>query len=190
MNILDAIFNRRSIRKFTQQPIESEDLKELVLCASLAAYPANLQPLKFAIVTEETEREQLFACTKWAGYLTDGSPKEGERPTAYIVMLGDSSIKANSDFQVETGAAGTTILLAAMEKGLAGCWLGALSRDGIRELLALPENLHVTDVIALGYPAQHSVPAEMEDGNVKYYMDETGTIHVPKRPLDEILYEK
>ncbi len=190
MEVMDAILKRRSIRKFTQEPVKKEDLQDLIRGASMAAYPANLQPLKFAIVTKESERQQLFACTKWAGYLPNGTPGEKERPTAYIVMLGDSTIKANGDFQVETGAAGTTILLAAMEKGLGTCWLGALNREGIRELLSLPEHLVVTDVIALGYPAQHSVPAVMENGDVKYYLDEQGILHVPKRTVQEVIYKK
>jgi len=190
MEVMDAILRRRSIRKFTQKPIAKHELQDLVLAASMAAYPANLQPMKFAIVTKAEEKQQLFACTKWAGYLTNGTPAEEERPTAYIVMLGDKNIKANSDFQVETGAAGTTILLAAMEKGIASCWLGALNREGIRELLSLPEHLVVTDVIALGYPAQQSVPAAMENNDVKYYMDDEGIIHVPKRSVTEVLYQK
>lgn len=121
MNLLDAIHNRRSIRKFQQTPISKETLTALVDCARLAPYPANVQPLKFAIVDTPAQSEQLFACTKWAGYLENGTPSLSERPTAYIVILGDRSIKKGGDLQVETGAAGTAITLAAMEYGLGSC---------------------------------------------------------------------
>lgn len=186
MKVYDAIMQRRSIRKFTQTPVSPEDLTELVACAAKAAYPANLQPLKFVIITERLE--QVFACTKWAGYLEDGTPKEGERPTAYIAILGDTAIK--KEFQVETGAAGMTILLAAEEKGLASCWLGAINREKLSEILNLPEQLEMLDLIALGYGAQQSVAEPVKDGNIKYYMDQDGIIHVPKRTLEEIVIKE
>lgn len=189
MRVYDAIMNRRSIRKFSQTPILHEDLLELVKCAGMAAYPANIQPLKFALVEEPEKLAEIFSCTKWAGYLENGTPQENQRPTAYLVILGDTSIKKGSDLQVETGAAGMTILLAAQERGIATCWLGALNRERLTEILQLPEHLVVKDVIALGYPAQKSRAVPMQDGDVKYYQDENGTINVPKRSLEEILYE-
>ena len=188
MRVYDAIINRRSIRKFSQTPILQEDLLELVRCAGMAAYPGNVQPLKFALVTDETKCEELFACTKWAGYLENGTPEEDKRPTAYLVILGDTEIK-KGDMQVEVGAAGMTVTLAAFEKGIATCWLGALKRDSIAEILELPEHLVVKDVVAMGYPAQKSRPVEVKDGSIKYYLDEDGVLNVPKRSLDEILYQ-
>lgn len=187
MRVYDAIMNRRSIRKFSQTPILHEDLLELVRCAGMAAYPANVQPLKFALIEEKETCKEIFACTKWAGYLKNGAPEEDKRPTAYLVILGDASIKGG-ELQVEVGAAGMTVTLAALEKGIASCWLGALDRERIAEILALPEHLKVKDVIALGYPAQKSRPEEIKDGDVKYYLDEEDILHVPKRSLEEILY--
>ena len=189
MNVYDAIQNRRSIRKFTQTPISETTLRKLVDCARIAAYPMNLQPLKFLIIDRIADLEQVFSCTRWAGFLEDGLPKEGERPTAYILILGDTTIKANSDFQVETGAAGATMTLAATEMGVASCWLGALNREKIRELFDIPEHLMILDMIALGYPAQESRAVPMENGDFKYYMKEN-ILQVPKRSLDEVLWEK
>ncbi|MBO5364112.1 MAG: nitroreductase family protein [Clostridia bacterium] len=189
MNVYETIMNRRSIRKFRQEPIPKDDLIKLVDCARMAAYPMNLQPLKFTILDDPADLGQLFPCTRWAGYLENGTPKENERPTAYILMLGDTTIKANSDFQVETGAAGATITLAAAEAGVASCWLGAINREKIRELFGIPEQLTVLDLIALGYPAQESKAVPMKGGDFKYYMKET-TLQVPKRSLDEVLLQR
>lgn len=185
MTVYETIMNRRSIRKFAPKAVGYEDLTDLVRAASFAAYPANLQPLKFAIVTEDLDA--VFACTKWAGYLKDGAPKAGERPTAYLAILGDKTIK--QEFGTEVGAAGMTILLAAEEKGLASCWLGALNRERLSELLALPPHLELLDMIALGYGAQKSVAEVMQDGNLRYYEDADGVIHVPKRSMDEVLWK-
>ena len=189
MKAYDAVMNRRSIRKFSQEPIPKEVLTKLVDCARMAPYPMNMQPLKFAILSDEKLLEKLYPCTRWAGFLEDGFPKEGERPTAYILILGDTEIKKNSDFQVEVGAAGTTITLVAMEEGIASCWLGAINREKIREILEIPQNLTVLDLIALGYPAQQSQAVSMKDGDFKYYMKEE-TLQVPKRSLEEVLWKK
>ena len=140
MNVYDAIFNRRTIRKFEQKPIPAEDLTKLVDCARVAAYPANVQPLKFAVIDDAKTLKAIYPMTKWAGALTDGAPKENERPAAYIAVLGDKDIK-NGGFEVEAGAAVTNMMLAALEMNLGSCWLGAIKRDEIKDLLSLPEKL-------------------------------------------------
>ena len=105
---------------------------------------------------------------------------------AYIAVLGDKSIKANGSFEVEAGAAVTTMMLEAVETGLGSCWLGAIQRDKIKETLKLPENLDVVYLLALGYPMQKSRMVEMKD-SVKYFESDDGTINVPKRSIGEIL---
>lgn len=186
MNVYDAIMKRRTIRKFEQKKVDGEMLAKLVDCARVAAYGANVQPLKFAVVDDEEMLKKLYPFTKWAGALADGAPKENERPTAYIAVLGDKSIKSNGVFEVEAGAAVTTMMLEAVEMGLATCWLGAIARDSIKKTLAIPENLDVVYLLAVGYPMQQSRMVEMKD-DVKYYESEDGTINVPKRSLDEVL---
>lgn len=186
MNVYDAIMQRRTIRKFTQEKIGKDNLIKLVDCARMAAYGANLQPLKFAVVDDEKDLNEIFPFIKWAGYLQDGAPKENERPTAYIAVLGDKSLKAADTYEVEAGAAVTTIMLAAEEMGLASCWLGAIKRDEIKSALNLADNLRVVYLLALGYPAQESESVEMKDGNIKYYLD-GDKLKVPKRALDEVL---
>ncbi len=188
MNIMQAIKTRRSIRKFEQISISTEILIDVIDGARLAPYPANIQPLKFAVVNDIETTTAIFECTKWAGYLTDGAPKENEQPAAYIVILGDRNIKADGDFKCEVGIAGSHIVIGAMEYGVASCWIGAVKRDKVAEILKLPENLNVQDIVALGYPMQKSKSVEMTD-NVKYYLDEKGILNVPKRSMDEIIYK-
>lgn len=187
MKVYDAIHHRRSIRKFEQKPIPQEALLRLVDSARVAPYPVNLQPLKFALIQEEEKRNAIFPATRWAGYLEDGAPKIEERPMAYLALLGDISLKPGGDFSVEKGIAGATITLAAMEEGLGSCWLGALDRDTITQILDLPSHLELLDLIALGYPMQQSEVVPLRDGSVKYYLNESGTLQVPKRDLQEIL---
>lgn len=187
MNVYDAIMTRRTIRKFEQKKVDKKELEKLVDCARVAAYGANVQPLKFAIIDNDELMKKIYPFTKWAGALADGAPKENERPAAYIAVLGDTSIKSNGMFEVESGAAVTTMMLEAIEMGLATCWLGAIVRDEIKKVLAIDEKLNVVYLLAVGYPMQESRMVEMHNGDTKYFEDENGGINVPKRSLDEIL---
>lgn len=187
MNVYDAIMQRRTIRKFAQEPVDRDKLIKLIDCARVAAYGANMQPLKFAIIDDKEQLNSIYPLTKWAGALADGAPRDGERPTAYIAVLCDKGIRANGAAEVEAGAAVTTMMLEAVEMGLATCWLGAIQRDEIKQVLKLAPELDVLYLLALGYPMQKSRMVEMTDGNVKYFESEDGTINVPKRTLDEVI---
>ena len=189
MTVYEAIMKRRTIRKFSREKIEKETLLKLVDCARMAAFGANMQPLKFAVIDDDEKLDAVFPSIKWAGYLADGAPKEGERPAAYIAVLGDKEIKPNGMFETDAGAAVTNMMLAAEEEGIATCWLGAIDRATLSDLLKLPEKYALTYLLALGYPAQKSKAVEMENGNVKYFIDENGTVNVPKRGMDEIIVE-
>lgn len=186
MNVSEALLKRRTIRKFKQKKIAKEDLMSLIEYARLAAYPANLQPLKFAIIDSDSDVAKVFPLTKWAGYMPEtGTPKEGERPTAYIAVLGDKSIK--NSFEVEAGAAVTSMMLGAWEKGIASCWLGSVERNKFMEAFKLSEEeFSLVYILALGYPAQESKACEMSD-SVKYFEDENKVLNVPKRSINEIL---
>ncbi len=115
--------------------------------------------------------------------MTEWEPAPNERPLHYIAILGDTSIKKN--FETDAGAAITTMMLAAEEMGLATCWLGAIDRDKIKEMLKT--DYQVLYLLAVGYPAQKSKIIDIEDGSIKYFEDENGVINVPKRSLDEII---
>lgn len=188
MNVYDAIMKRRTIRKFEQKKVDRVELIKLVDCARVAAYGANAQPLKFAVIDDAEMLKKIYPFTKWAGALTDGAPKENERPAAYIAVLGDKDIKKSGGFEVEAGAAVTTMMLEAVEMGLAACWLGAIARDSIKKTLSIAENLDVVYLLAVGYPMQKSRMTEMTD-STKYYEEADGTINVPKRSLEEVLIE-
>ena len=186
MNVYEAIMKRRTIRKFEDKKVSESDLVKLIDCARVAAYGANVQPLKFAIINDEKTLNDIYPMTKWAGYLADGAPKENERPSAYIAVLGDKAIRENGVFECEAGAAVTTMMLEAVEMGLGTCWLGALKRDEIKALLNLDEKYNVVYLLAVGYPKQESRMVEMKD-DIKYFEDENGVINVPKRSLEEVL---
>jgi len=186
--IWDLVLKNRSCRRFYQDvPVESEILRELVDLARLSASAANRQPLKYILSVDPEKNARVFSCLGWAGYLEDwAGPVEGERPATYIVILGDSEVSQSID--CDHGIAAQSILLGAREKGLAGCIHGVAENEKLPEVLEIPPRYRALLVISLGKPREEAVVEEVgADGNVKYWRDEDGVHHVPKRRLDDII---
>lgn len=184
--MIELMKKRRTIRKFQNRAIEDADLREFINCARLAPSGANLQPLKYAVVKTRPLLDRIFECTAWAAYLKgEGTPREGERPVAYIAILADSEIKS-SGYELDAGAAAMSIILAAEYKGVASCWIASVDRDRVQKLLSLDGKYKIISLIALGYPAERS-HEEAFAGDIKYYKDAQGDLHVPKRSLEDII---
>jgi len=187
LKISDAIMTRRSVRKFKQTEIKREILLNLIQAARFAPSASNLQPLKFLVVDEKEQVEKVFQFVKWAGYIAPhGNPQKGEEPVAYIVILADTNIRKNG-YEHDAGAAAQNIILKAMEDGIGSCFIRSIDRKSMRDWFEIPENLEIDTLIALGYPAEEPVTEEYIN-TIKYYKDEKGTVHVPKRKLEDILY--
>jgi nitroreductase len=188
--IKDLVVKNRSYRRFHQEvPIERETLKELVDLARLSASAANLQPLKYILSNEPEKNTLIFSCLRWAGYLKDWrGPADGEKPSAYIIILGD--YRVSKGFLCDHGVAAQSILLGAMEKGLGGCMLAAVQRTKLAKLLKIPEHFEILLVLALGKPKEKVVLETVgDDGDIKYWRDKDEVHHVPKRKLDDIIVE-
>jgi nitroreductase len=184
--VYKTMVKRRSIRRFQQVPIELELLKRFVNAARMAPSAANRQPLEYFIVTEDMLRKKIFTTLNWVGYIKPRwAPDEKERPTAYIVIL-VTNIE-NRSYLRDVGLASANIILSAEEENIGSCIICSIDRDKIREILILPEELHVDSVIALGYKAEHPVVEDWK-GSVKYWRDQDDVLHVPKRELEDILH--
>jgi len=186
----DLIRKNRSCRRFIQsRSLDMNTLNELVNLARLSASGANLQPLKYVLCCNPEKNAEIFPCLAWAAYLKDWpGPLEGERPSGYIVVLGDTAIA--QDFGCDHGIASQSILLGAREKGLAGCMLGAVNREKLRGVLNLSADLKILLVLALGVPREEIVVEPLgADGGIRYWRDSRGVHHVPKRSLQDIVVE-
>jgi nitroreductase len=186
MNIYDIIINRRTIRRFTQKPLDLNVLKKCVNAGRLAPSAANLQPLEYFIVTEKKLCADVFEALRWAGYIQPKwTPVEQERPTAYIVVL--VTDPKNPFFQRDVSFATENIVLTAEAEGLGSCILCNIDKKKIQHLLNIPSTHAIDSVIALGYKAETSVVEELHD-TVKYWRDEQQVLHVPKRMLNDIIH--
>ena len=186
--IADLIAANRSCRRFDENhPVDLSTLEQLIDLARSSASGANLQPLKYILSCQPALNAEIFSCLGWAAYLKDWpGPEPGERPAAYIVILGDSQI--SKDFGVDHGIAAQSILLGARDKGLAGCMLGSVNRKVLHTVLAIPVHLHILLVVAIGKPREEIVIETVgPDGNIRYWRDEHAIHHVPKRSLSDII---
>ncbi len=191
--IKQLILKNRTYRRFKQdKKISENELKDLVDLARLTPSPRNRQSLKFIISNTSKINDKIFPTLSWAGALTDWEgPEEGERPSAYVIILGDNSIlpKVEKSYhEVASGFVAQSILLGAVEKGYGGCTIAAIQRQKLRTELNIPEHFEILLVLALGVPAETVVIEKMpETGNYDYRRDENNVHHVPKRSLNDIL---
>jgi nitroreductase len=186
--IKELVRTNRSYRRFCQDhAIGEETLRELVDLARLSASGHNLQPFKYILSYEPDKNALILPHLTWAAYLKDWpGPSEGERPSAYIVVLGDTEIRKS--FTFDQGIAAQNILLGAREKGLGGCIVAAIRRDKLRQALDISDRYEILMVLALGKPKEKVVIEPIgPDGDIKYWRDSEGVHHVPKRSLDEII---
>lgn len=188
MHFRELVLRNRSYRRFYQNhQIDLKLLRELVDLARLSSSGANLQPLKYILSTEPEKNARIFTTLGWAGYLKEwDGPAEGERPSAYIVMLLDHQISKTPFW--DHGIAAQSILLGAVERGLGGCMFGNVKRDDLRVSLDIDERHEILQVIALGKPKEQVQLVSMEaGGDIRYHRDADGVHYVPKRSLDEII---
>ncbi|MGQ1890780.1 nitroreductase family protein [Thermophagus sp. OGC60D27] len=186
-NLKDLIRRNRSYRRFYQNvSIPEYVLEGLVDLARLSPSARNAQTLKYFISWHPKTNEKIFPHLSWAGYLKDwDGPSEGERPSAYIIILNDTTI--SDTYFCDDGIAAQSILLGAVEQGLGGCIIGSVDRLKLQKALNLPQHLRIVEVLALGKPREQVVIEDMKNGDFKYWRDKNQTHHVPKRPLDEII---
>jgi nitroreductase len=186
--ISELVKANRSCRRFYEDhPVELKTLEELVDLARLSASGANLQPLKYILACQPDVNAEIFSCLAWAGYLKDWpGPDPGERPSGYIVILGDTTIK--EEFGVDHGIAGQSMLLGAREKGLAGCMIASINRKDIRPMLNIESHLKILLVLAIGKPKEEVVIEPVgSDGSILYWRDAEAVHHLPKRALTDII---
>ena len=191
--IHDIVLESRSYRSFNESiKIGKEDLETFIDTARLCPSVCNFQPLKYRLVYEHDEVEELLSLTHWAGFIPDAKfPPDGHHPTAFIVVCCDTSVVENVDSaRFDAGIASQTIMLQACEAGMGGCIIGAFKPEEVSGHLLIPKKYRPIVLLALGIPDETvficNVPAS---GSTKYYRDKANLHYVPKRSLEEVIIE-
>jgi nitroreductase len=187
MNLKDLVYKTRSYRRFKESHhIDIKILEGFIDLARMSASAANRQPLKYLLYNTPESCERIFPSIAWAGYLEEWEgPVKGERPSAYIIILGDKAI--TESFSVDHGIAAQSIMLGATEAGLGGCMIASIKREALRNELKIPERFEILLILALGKPVEKVIVDEMKDNDMKYWRDNQNIHHVPKRPLGELI---
>lgn len=185
--IHDLVIRNRSYRRYDEKSrLSTEFLRSLIELARLSPSSRNQQALKFKIISDQMGCEKLFPSLAWAGYLKDWhGPVEGERPAAYIILLGDKELGVS--FSTDLGIAAQSILLGAVEGGYGGCMIASIKKDKVRRDFEITDRYEILLVVALGKPVEIVSIDVMKDGDIKYWRDSDGTHHVPKRGLNEVI---
>ena len=184
--LYDLVLKNRSYRRFDESfEITEETLRELCSYARITPSGANRQFFKFRLTPSGEEGEKVFSTLAWAGYIKDGTPVHGERPSGYITIVNDDTLGKGNVMDV--GIMAQTILLRAAEMGLGGCMIASIKRKELSDILGLSDTYEIMLVIALGKPEETVVIEDAVNGEIKYWRDEERVHHVPKRPLSELI---
>lgn len=190
--IKDLIKKNRTYRRFKEdEKIERIVLEQLVDLARLSSSPMNLQSIKFILSCEKESNQVIFKTLSWAGALPDwAGPKPGERPSGYMVMLGDTSLipaGKREYFDIEAGIWGQSIRLGAIEMGYESAMIAAIDRKELVKALSIEEHLKILVVIAFGKGDEDILIEQMKDNNFDYHRDNLGRHFVPKRSIEELI---
>ena len=189
MELMDLIRTNRTYRRFKQTAVSDEIIAEVLEAARNAASAANRQPLSYVVVKSQKKVEEVFALTKWAGYLPpeQGQPKKGEEPVLFIGVVENTDINKNCD--TDAGLAIANMRLAAWAHGVGSSIIGACNKPELSRMFGLTQNQVLHTVIAFGYPSHASSIEDMKNDDVKYYLDGNRNYVVPKRRIDDVVTE-
>lgn len=146
---MEEIFTRRSIRKFTNQKVEPEQIDKLLRAAMQAPSAGNQQPWEFIVVQDKNRLALLSETSPYA--------KPAASSAATFVLLGnEKEFKIPSGWEEDMGAAAENMLLEAVHLGLGGVWFGVATNetisDNVRRFFALPDYIRPFAMISIGYP--------------------------------------
>jgi len=175
----------RCTRRFKQDiTIDKKELIELIDLTRTVSSSKNMQPLKYIAITDEKIKDEVYAPLQWAAHLSDWDQKQSEKPSAYILMINDSTIDGFA--MIDCGISLQTIMLGATAKGYDGCVLASIDKPAYKKLFNLDEHLEPMLIIALGVKDENIEVVDVKD-STNYYRDDKSTHFVPKRKLEDVL---
>ena len=160
MDAMEAIFTRRSVRKYTDEPVSEKEVETLLRAAMAAPSARNWRPWHFATIDERAKLEEIAEFHQYGKMAKDA-------PLA-IAVLADESIEPTKEYNLQNcSAAIENMLLAAHALGLGAVWLGINPREqrmeGVRTMLGLPEDITPVAIVVVGRPAEKKERADRYD---------------------------
>lgn len=181
----DLVLKTRCTRRFKQNvSIEKSELIEVIDLARCVSSGKNMQPLKYIAITDEDVKSEIYKPLVWAAHLTQWNQLHSQKPTAYILVLNDTSIEGFA--AIDSGIAMQTIMLGLSIKGYAGCMMASIDKDAYSKLFNLPKYIEPLFIIAVGVKDEEIKLVPVDNNDTNYYREDE-THCVPKRDLDEVL---
>lgn len=148
MNVMDAIKQRYSVRKYQDKPVPEDTLTRIMEAARLAPSASNVQEWRFVLVTSPHRRRDLREAAQGQRFI--------EHAPVVIVACAETDERqmpcGQYAYSIDVAIALEHIALQAVEEGLGTCWVGAFNEDMAREVIDAPASIRVVQLMALGYP--------------------------------------
>lgn len=187
MSVMEKLLTRRTYRRFAQKAVPQDVVEDIIEAVRLSSCGANRQAVRLVVVNKPEDVASVQPLVKWAAYLPpeQGTPKADALPTLYVAVVQDTAIPG--DLNTDTGIALANMTLAAWDKGVGSCIMGAINKPALTALLGIEEPQKLAFMVAFGYPTHKAgiVPMTEQTG-VKYYLDENRDYCVPKRSAEEL----
>ena len=148
MTVFEAIKKRYSCRAYQDKPIEQEKLDKIFEAARQAPSAKNLQDWRFVVVTDKKRKQQVADCTNQAQAFGQAGAI-----IAACSVCSDTMRCGQQIAPIDVSIALEHIALAATELGLATCWIGSFDVEKVRQILEIPKDIAIIELMALGYPA-------------------------------------
>ena len=147
MNLREIFEKRKSIRKFTGEPIKEDEIKLIMEAAQIAPSASNKQPYKFIVIKNDEFKKVLRKKAAAQRFI--------EKSAVIFVALGNK--EEDYFYKVDIGIAVQYMALQAAELGLGSCWIGLIKRDEVRELLKVPNDWEIVALLVVGVPDQEPI---------------------------------
>ena len=169
MNVFEAIKTRRSVRKYRPQPIPEDHLKQIMTAAQLAPSAGNRQPWRFILVKDPDTKKQLGTIARNQTWISD----------AGVIVAALAMDKKNPEIserwaERDVMTAVEHMVLAAWELGYGTCWIGAFNEDQVKELLKVPREMTVINLLPIGVPDQTPEPKGRKTIEELFHLDRYG----------------
>jgi len=153
MNVVDAIKTRKSVREYLDKPVEDEKLNMILEAGRLAPSASNRQEWRFVVVRNSQTRRRLAEAASGQAFV-------GEAPVVIVACAetdGHVMRCGQLCYSIDVAIALDHMSLAATELGLGTCWIGAFNEQKVKEVLGIPNEIRVVELMPLGYPSDPSL---------------------------------
>jgi nitroreductase len=147
MDTFDCIRTRRTTRTFVSKEVPEQSLGKILEAGRLTPSARNLQPWHFVVIQDKATLKQLGSLCTTGRFI--------EQASCAVAVVTDP---ANNWHEIDGARAVQNMELAGWNEGLGTCWIGSMERERIKELLAIPKQLHLLTILPFGYPVEPKAP--------------------------------